>query len=86
MARHRHGFDRPARGKTGVGSAAVASTWARPVHNVGGGGLQLHTDRDFDANRYNAQGVYVNFRIKADQDTFKDLSLRSLRPDRGGAR
>ena len=28
------------------------------------------------------QGPYLKIRIKADQDTFKDLSLDSLRPSR----
>jgi hypothetical protein len=76
--------------KSGVGEHAVGiDVGATPVRNVWvavGYNFKGATDRDFDANRYIAQGVYVNFRIKADQDTFKDLSLRSLRPDRGGAR
>ena len=76
--------------KSGVGEHAVGiDLGATPVRNVWvavGYNFKGATDRDFDANRYIAQGVYVNFRIKADQDTFKDLSLRSLRPDRGGAR
>ena len=36
-------------------------------------------DDDFEASRYTAQGPYIKFRMKADQDTFKDLSLADLR-------
>jgi hypothetical protein len=48
------------------------------------GGLQLRgfRDDDFSASRHTAQGPYIKIRIKADQDTFKDLSLDSLRPSR----
>ena len=35
-------------------------------------------DEHFDANRYTADGPYVRFRFKADQDTFKDLDLSRL--------
>jgi hypothetical protein len=37
-------------------------------------------DEHFDASRYTADGPYVRFRFKADQDTFKDLDLSRLRP------
>jgi uncharacterized repeat protein (TIGR01451 family) len=40
------------------------------------------SERDFRANRYTASGPFLNFRIKADQDTFKDLSLATLRAPR----
>jgi len=70
--------------KAGVGEHAVGIDFgATPVRNVWvavGYNFKGAQDRDFDANRYIAQGVYVNFRIKADQETFKDLSLASLRP------
>ena len=36
----------------------------------------------FASDRQTAQGVYLKFRFKADQDTFKDLRLDSLRPSR----
>ena len=39
-------------------------------------------DDDFSASRHTAQGPYLSIRIKADQDTFKDLNLDSLRPSR----
>ena len=38
-------------------------------------------DDDFGASRYTAQGPYVKLRIKADQDTFKDvLSIARFSP------
>ena len=37
-------------------------------------------DEHFDASRYTAQGPYVRFRMKVDQDSFKDLDLSRLRP------
>jgi hypothetical protein len=40
------------------------------------------SERDFQANRYTASGPYLNFRMKLDQDTFKDLSLSALRAPR----
>jgi hypothetical protein len=60
-----------------VGMVLAHNVWAALGYNFKG-----TTDQDFDANRYTAQGIYLNFRIKADQDTFKDLSLGSLRPRR----
>jgi hypothetical protein len=39
-------------------------------------------DKDFDAARYTAQGPFIKFRMKADQDTFRDLSLAALKPSR----
>jgi hypothetical protein len=38
-------------------------------------------DKDYSASRYTAQGPFVKLRMKFDQDTFKDLSLDSLRPN-----
>jgi hypothetical protein len=38
-----------------------------------------YDDRDFDDAHYLAQGPYIKFRVKFDQDTFKDLNLSSLR-------
>ena len=42
-------------------------------------GLSTLYDDDFEASRYTAQGPFIKFRMKADQDTFKDLSLADLR-------
>lgn len=39
-------------------------------------------DDDFAGARHTAQGPFLRVRIKADQDTFRDLSLDSLRPAR----
>ena len=39
-------------------------------------------DRDYAASRYTAQGPFIKLRMKFDQDTFKDLSLDSLRPSK----
>ena len=30
-------------------------------------------DDDFEASRYTAQGPFIKFRVKADQDTFRDM-------------
>ena len=58
-----------------VGVTPVRNMWVSLGYNFHG-----YADRDFADNRYTAAGFYLNFRIKADQDTFKDLSLASLRP------
>lgn len=72
--------------KSGVGEHAlgidVGMVLARNVWAALGYNFKGTSDQDFDANRYTAQGIYLNFRIKADQDTFKDLALGSLRPGR----
>ncbi len=57
-----------------VGITIAKNVWISLGYNLRG-----YADRDFDANRYTAAGPFVTFRIKADQDTFKDLSLASLR-------
>jgi hypothetical protein len=58
-----------------VGITLAKNVWISVGYNLRG-----YADRDFDANRYTAAGPFITFRIKADQDTFKDLSLASLRP------
>ena len=58
-----------------VGVTVAKNVWISVGYNLRG-----YADRDFDANRYTAAGPFLNFRIKADQDTFKDMSLASLRP------
>jgi uncharacterized repeat protein (TIGR01451 family) len=58
-----------------VGVTLAKNVWISVGYNLRG-----YADRDFDANRYTAAGPFLTFRIKADQDTFKDLSLASLRP------
>ena len=58
-----------------VGVTLAKNVWVSVGYNLRG-----YADRDFDANRYTAAGPFLTFRIKADQDTFKDLSLAALRP------
>lgn len=58
-----------------VGVTLARNVWVSIGYNFEG-----FRDDDFEASRYSAQGPYIRFRVKADQDTFKDLSLDSLRP------
>jgi uncharacterized repeat protein (TIGR01451 family) len=58
-----------------VGMTLVKNVWISVGYNFAG-----FRDDDFEANRYLAQGPYIKFRMKADQDTFKDLIGGTLRP------
>ena len=58
-----------------LGITAARNFWISVGYNFAG-----FRDEHFDANRYTADGPYVRFRFKADQDTFKDLDLSRLRP------
>lgn len=60
-----------------VGTTIAKNMWVSVGYNFAG-----FRDADFSASRHTAQGPYIKIRIKADQDTFKDLSLDSLRPSR----
>ena len=60
-----------------VGTTIAKNIWVSVGYNFAG-----FRDDDFSASRHTAQGPYLKIRIKADQDTFKDLSLDSLRPSR----
>jgi hypothetical protein len=60
-----------------VGTTLAKNVWVSVGYNFAG-----FRDADFSASRHTAQGPYLSIRIKADQDTFKDLSLDSLRPSR----
>jgi uncharacterized repeat protein (TIGR01451 family) len=60
-----------------VGMTVMKNMWVSVGYNFAG-----FRDADFSASRHTAQGPYIKIRIKADQDTFKDLSLDSLRPSR----
>jgi outer membrane protein OmpA-like peptidoglycan-associated protein len=60
-----------------VGTTLAKNVWISVGYNFAG-----FRDADFSASRHTAQGPYLKIRIKADQDTFKDLSLDSLRPSR----
>ncbi len=60
-----------------VGVALATNAWLSIGWNFSG-----FRDDDFAAARHTAQGPYLQLRIKADQDTFRDLNLDSLRPAR----
>jgi hypothetical protein len=60
------------------GISAARNVWISIGYNFEG----FRDDR-FDAARYTAQGPYVKFRMKLDQDSFKDLDLARLWPDHG---
>ncbi len=60
-----------------VGMTLAKNMWISLGYNFEG-----FRDADFSASRHTAQGPYLKIRIKADQDTFRDLSLDSLRPSR----
>jgi hypothetical protein len=60
-----------------VGVTLMKNVWISLGYNFAG-----FRDDDFSGSRHTAQGPYLKIRIKADQDTFKDLSLDSLRPSR----
>lgn len=58
-----------------VGFSPVTNVWLSLGFNFRG-----FDDRDFSAGRYHHQGPYLRFRLKLDQDSFKDLNLGMLRP------
>jgi uncharacterized repeat protein (TIGR01451 family) len=60
-----------------VGITPATNVWLSIGYNVIG-----FDDADFAASRHTARGPYISVRIKADQDTFKDLRLDSLRAPR----
>jgi uncharacterized repeat protein (TIGR01451 family) len=60
-----------------VGTTIAKNIWISVGYNFAG-----FRDADFSASRHTAQGPYLSIRMKADQDTFKDLNLDSLRPSR----
>ena len=55
-----------------VGMTLVKNVWISVGYNFAG-----FRDDDFEASRYLAQGPYIKFRMKADQDTFRDLLQRA---------
>lgn len=57
----------------------VGVTVARNVWISIGYNLEGFDDDDYAASRYTSQGPFVKLRIKADQDTFRDLSMGILR-------
>jgi uncharacterized repeat protein (TIGR01451 family) len=69
VGEHQVGFD--------VGVTLATNVWVSIGYNVAG-----FRDEDFAAARYTDQGPFLRLRIKADQDSFRDLRLDSLRPSR----
>lgn len=69
VAEHSIGLD--------VGVTVATNVWVSVGYNLTG-----FRDDDFSAGRYTDSGPFLKLRIKADQDTFKDLRLDSLRPSR----
>ncbi len=60
-----------------VGVTIARNVWISLGYNFVG-----FRDEDFSASRYTDRGPFLKVRIKADQDTFRDLRLDSLRPAR----
>jgi hypothetical protein len=58
-----------------VGVTVARNVWVSIGYNVVG-----FDDDDFRETRWTSSGPYVKLRIKADQDTFKDLVLDRLKP------
>jgi hypothetical protein len=51
-----------------LGVTVARNVWVSVGYNFAG-----FRDDDFEASRYTAQGPFVKFRMKADQDTFRDM-------------
>jgi len=51
-----------------LGVTVARNVWISIGYNFAG-----FRDDDFEASRYTAQGPFIKFRMKADQDTFRDL-------------
>jgi hypothetical protein len=51
-----------------VGVTVARNVWISIGYNFAG-----FRDDDFEASRYTAQGPFIKFRMKADQDTFRDM-------------
>ncbi len=58
-----------------VGITIARNMWISVGYNVQG-----FEDDDYAASRYTASGPYLKLRIKADQDTFRDLGPRHTAP------
>jgi hypothetical protein len=53
-----------------IGISPVENTWISVGYNITG-----FEDRDFEAARYTRSGPYVTFRLRFDQQTFRDLGF-----------
>ena len=51
-----------------LGVTVARNVWISIGYNFAG-----FRDDDFEASRYTAQGPFIKFRVKADQDTFRDM-------------
>jgi opacity protein-like surface antigen len=60
-----------------VGVTIMNNVWISLGYNFVG-----FRDEDFSASRYTDRGPFLRVRVKADQDTFRNLRLDSLRPSR----
>jgi len=60
-----------------LGVSFAKNVWVSFGYNFAG-----FADRDFSAARYTDQGPFIKLRIKADQDTFKDLGFDFASPAR----
>ena len=58
-----------------VGVTVFDNVWISLGYNFAG-----FRDDDFSGSNYTAQGLFVTFRIKADQDTFRDLATDGKLP------
>jgi outer membrane protein OmpA-like peptidoglycan-associated protein len=63
-----------------LGITVARNMWISVGYNAVG-----FDDKDYSASRYTAQGPFIKLRMKFDQDTFKDLSLESLRPSKSAS-
>lgn len=69
VGEHQVGFD--------VGVTLATNVWLSVGYNFAG-----FRDEDFASARHSERGLFLRVRIKADQDSFRDLRLDSLRPSR----
>ncbi len=69
VGRHQLGLD--------LGVTVATNVWVSLGYNFSG-----YRDDDFSRARQTVRGPYLQFRVKLDQDNFKDLRLDSLRPPR----
>jgi uncharacterized repeat protein (TIGR01451 family) len=61
-----------------LGVTIARNIWISIGYNFDG-----FRDDDFEAARYTAQGPFIKFRMKADQETFKDLAIGDRRQATG---
>ena len=64
-----------------IGHMVAKNAWLSIGYNI----IGFH-DADFTEARYTAQGPYLKFRIKLDQDSLKDWLKRGLRQSATGLR